>query len=175
VIGGIVLNRLFHIAVNSQDLERSVAFYRGLGFTVLQDREVHNEKVKEAFAVPTGDLRFVHLRLGDSEDATLLDIVEWGGPGTADGSGPPPQHQQGITRFAVLTDDADRVHRELSADGVQFLTSPTVVMTPEGGWKVCLAVDPDGVVVQVTELLPAPEAERGGEPAEAAAQGTRGA
>jgi hypothetical protein len=28
-------------------------------------------------------------------------------------------------------------------------------MTPDGGWKVALAVDPDGVVVQVTELLPA--------------------
>jgi catechol 2,3-dioxygenase-like lactoylglutathione lyase family enzyme len=164
-----VLNRLFHIAVNSKDLERSVAFYRRLGFEVVQDREVHNEKVKEAFAVPTGQLRFVHLRLGDSEDATLLDIVEWGGPGTADGAGPPPQHQQGITRFAVLTDDADHVHRDLSAEGVRFLTSPTVVMTPEGGWKVCLALDPDDVVVQITELVPAPQEAR--EPTQAAPQG----
>jgi hypothetical protein len=38
---------------------------------------------------------------------------------------------------------------------VEFATTPTTVMTPEGGWKVALAVDPDGVVVQVTELLPA--------------------
>jgi hypothetical protein len=29
------------------------------------------------------------------------------------------------------------------------------VMTPEGGWKVALAIDPDGVVVQITQLLPA--------------------
>jgi hypothetical protein len=28
-------------------------------------------------------------------------------------------------------------------------------MTPEGGWKVALALDPDGVVVQITELVPA--------------------
>src|SRR5215217_5009409 len=147
---------MFHIAINSKDLERSVAFYRRLGFQVLQDREVHNDKVKEAFAVPTGDLRFVHLRLGDSEEATMLDIVQWGGPGTAAGTGPPRQHEQGITRFAVLTDDTERVYRELSAEGAQFLTSPTQVMTPEGGWKVCLALDPDGVVVQVTELVPAP-------------------
>ena len=151
-----MLNRLFHIAVNSKDLERSVDFYRRLGFQVLQDREVHNEKVKEAFAVPTGDLRFVHLRLGDAEDATMLDIVEWGGSGTADGPGAPAQHQQGITRFAVLTDDTERVYRELSADGVEFLTTPTQVMTPQGGWNVCLALDPDGVVVQITELVPAP-------------------
>jgi catechol 2,3-dioxygenase-like lactoylglutathione lyase family enzyme len=150
-----MLNRLFHIAINSTDLERSVAFYRRLGFQVMADREVHNDQVKAAFAVPTGDLRFVHLRLGDAEEATLLDIVEWGGDGTADGDATPPQHQRGITRFAVLTDDTDAVHRALAADGVSFLTEPTTVMTPEGGWKVCLALDPDGVVVQITELVPA--------------------
>ncbi len=150
-----MLNRLFHLAVNSTDLERSVAFYKRLGFQVLQDRSVHNAKVKDAFLVPTGDLRFVHLRLGDAEEATLLDIVEWGGSGTAEGPGTPPQHQRGITRFAVLTDDTDRVFRELSQEGVEFLTQPTTVMTPEGGWKVCLLVDPDGVVVQMTEIIPA--------------------
>ena len=150
-----MLNRLFHIAINSTDLERSVAFYRRLGFQVMADREVHNDQVKAAFVVPSGDLRFVHLRLGDAEDATLLDIVQWGGEGTADGDATPPQHQRGITRFAVLTDDTDAVYRTLAADGVSFLTEPTTVMTPDGGWKVCLALDPDGVVVQITELVPA--------------------
>jgi len=150
-----MLNRLFHIAINSTDLERSVAFYQRLGFQVLADREVHNPQVKAAFAVPSGDLRFVHLRLGDAEDATLLDIVQWGGDGTADADPTMPQHQRGITRFAVLTDDTDAVHRELAADGVPFLTEPTTVMTPQGGWKICLALDPDGVVVQITELVPA--------------------
>jgi catechol 2,3-dioxygenase-like lactoylglutathione lyase family enzyme len=154
-----MLKRLFHIAINSTDLERSVAFYQRLGFQVMADREVHNDQVKAAFNVPTGDLRFVHLRLGDAEDATLLDIVKWGPPageGTEDGDATPlPQHQRGMTRFAVLTDDTEAVHRALAADGVSFLTEPTTVMTPEGGWKVCLALDPDGVVVQITELVPA--------------------
>jgi catechol 2,3-dioxygenase-like lactoylglutathione lyase family enzyme len=150
-----MLQRLFHLAVNSTDLDRSVAFYTRLGFQVVADRTVRNEKVKEAFAVPSGDLRFVHLRLGDDANATLLDIVQWYNPSTAGSPGTPPQHQRGITRFAVLTEDTERVYRELSADGVEFLTKPTTVMTPEGGWKVCLAVDPDGVVVQITELVPA--------------------
>lgn len=150
-----MLSRLFHIAINSTDLDRSVAFYQRLGFTSLQDRTVSNDAVREAFAVPSRDLRFVHLRLGADEQATVLDIVQWSDPGTVDaGRGPLPQHQRGITRFAVLTDDTQRVYEDLSAQGVEFLTKPTVVMTPEGGWKVALAVDPDGVVVQVTELLP---------------------
>ncbi|WP_222839029.1 VOC family protein, partial [Enterococcus faecium] len=61
-----------------------------------------------------------------------------------------------LTRFSVLTDDTQAVYDALAKDGVEFLTEPTSVLTPEGGWKVCLVKDPDGVVVQVTELLPAP-------------------
>ena len=150
-----MLKRLFHIAINAKDLDRSVAFYRRLGFTVLQERVVNNDKVKEAFAVPSADLRFVHLRLGDDEQATVLDIVQWFNPDTADGPAEPVmQHQRGLTRFSVLTDDTQRVYEELSAEGVEFITKPTVVMTPEGGWKVSLVKDPDNVVVQITELVP---------------------
>lgn len=152
-----MLNRLFHVAINSTDLDRSLAFYQRLGFTLLADRKVDNDLVKTAFLVPTGDFRFAHLRLGDDEQATVLDIVEWYNPATTpSGNAPLSQHQQGLTRFSVLTDDTQRVYDELSAEGYEFLTKPESVMTPEGGWKVCLLLDPDGVVVQVTELLPAP-------------------
>lgn len=150
-----MLDRLFHIAVNVKNLDRSVEFYQRLGFQILADRKVTNPRLAEAFAVPSSECRFVHLRLGDDETATVLDVVEWFDPTTADGPGTPAQNQQGITRFAVLTEDTDRVYRELSAAGVEFVTHPTTVMTPEGGWRVCLVKDPDGVVIQITQLVPA--------------------
>ena len=150
-----MVDRLFHLAINSTDLDRSVAFYKRLGFQELQDRTVANPKLKEAFAVPCEQCRFVHLRLGDSEEATLLDIVEWGPPGTADGVTTPAQNAHGLTRFAVLTDSTDAVYEQLKADGAEFVTEPTTVLTPEGGWRVCLVKDPDGIVVQITELVPA--------------------
>lgn len=154
-----MLTRLFHIAINSTDLDRSIGFYKRLGFTLLGDRMVDNDLVKTAFLVPTGDFRFAHLRLGDDENATVLDIVEWFNPPTADtGEAPVSQHQRGLTRFSVLTEDTQQVYDELSAEGVEFLTTPQSVLTPEGGWKVCLIKDPDGVVVQVTQLLPPPQA-----------------
>lgn len=154
-----MLNRLFHVAINSTDLDKSIAFYKRLGFTLLSDRLVDNDLVKTAFLVPTGDFRFAHLRLGDDDRATVLDVVEWYNPATTP-TGPEPvsQHQQGLTRFSVLTDDTQHVYDELSAAGCHFLTKPESVLTPEGGWKVFLVQDPDGVVVQVTELLPAPGA-----------------
>jgi len=153
-----MISRLFHVAINSQNLDRSIEFYQKLGFTLLADRLVNNDLVKAAFLVPTGDFRFAHLRLGDNDQATVLDIVEWFHPATADsGNSPVSQHQRGLTRFSVLTDDTQQVYDELSAAGVEFLTTPESVLTPEGGWKVCLIKDPDNVVVQVTQLLPPSE------------------
>ncbi len=152
-----MLTRLFHIAINARDLDRSVEFYQRLGFGVLADRTVDNPKLAEAFAVPNPKCRFVHLRLGDDEQATVLDIVEWF-PETAGGAGTPAQNARGLTRFAVLTDDTDKVYEELKTAGAEFITTPTTVLTPQGGWRVCLVKDPDGVVVQVTELVPAPAA-----------------
>ena len=149
-----MLKRLFHLAINSTDLDRSVAFYKRLGFEELQDRTVTNPQLREAFAVPCEQCRFVHLRLG-GEEATLLDIVEWGAPGTAPGETTPAQNAHGLTRFAVLADSTDEVYERLQADGAEFVTRPTTVMTPEGGWRVCLVKDPDGIVVQITELVPA--------------------
>lgn len=151
-----MLNRLFHIAINSKDLERSVEFYRDLGFEIVQDRAFTNEALPEAFAVPSAKLRFVHLRLGDDPNATILDIVQWYEPDTAEGPGVLGQNVQGLTRFSVLTDDTVAVYEKVKAKGVEIVTEPHTVMTPEGGWTVCLVLDPDGVVIQITELVPAP-------------------
>ena len=52
-----MLSRLFHIAVNATDLDRTVDFYTKLGFTQLQDRTVRNEAVRSAFAVPSATSR----------------------------------------------------------------------------------------------------------------------
>jgi catechol 2,3-dioxygenase-like lactoylglutathione lyase family enzyme len=149
------VKRLFHVAINSTDLDRSLEFYRRLGFRALSDRTVNNPNVMQAFNVKSHDLRFVHLRLGDSEEATLLDIVQWFSPDTEPAPPVTNQMQRGLTRFAVLTDSTDEVHQELKAAGATLLTEPTTVMTPQGGWRICLVQDPDGVVVQVTQLLPA--------------------
>lgn len=151
-----MLTRLFHLAINSKDLDKSVEFYKDLGFQVMADSTVDNPKVQEAFMVTCSALRFVHLRLGDDDAATLLDIVQWYGPDTPDGAGPIAQNQQGITRFAVLTDDTQAMYEQLNAKGgIKMLTKPTTVMTPNGGWTVLLVEDPDGVVVQITQLMPA--------------------
>ena len=56
-----MLQRLFHLAVNSTDLDRSVAFYTRLGFQIVSDRTVVNEKVKEAFAGQRAELLFTNL------------------------------------------------------------------------------------------------------------------
>ena len=146
--------KLFHVAINSTDLDRSVEFYRRLGFDLIADRTVNNPNLLEAFAVQSHDIRFVHMRLGDSEDAALLDIVQWFNPDTTPAEPVKSQMQQGLTRFAVLAENTDDTYRRLKEAGVKVLTEPHTMMTPQGGWRICLVEDPDGVVVQITQLMP---------------------
>ena len=150
-----MLKRVFHIAVNVTDLDRSVAFYQRLGFQVLADRTVSNEKLSEAFVVleqevPVRAPAPRRRRAGDpARRRRVVRPADRRRPGESR-----PRTRPGSPGSPCSPTTPTAVYRELSADGVEFLTEPTSVMTPEGGWKVCLAVDPDGVVVQVTELLP---------------------
>lgn len=147
------VHKLFHVAINTTDLDRSIAFYERLGFQLLSVREVDNPNLLKAFGVESHDLRFAHLRLGESEEATLLDIVQWRNPDTYAADPPRSQMQRGLTRFAVLTVDTDATYRDLKAAGVTMLTEPHTMMTAQGGWRICLVQDPDGVVVQITQLV----------------------
>jgi glyoxylase I family protein len=148
------ITRFFHCAINTKDLDKSVAFYEKLGFKNIQQRDVNNPGIMKAFGTNGHKLRYAHLRLGDDESATVLDVVEWVEPATA-GPVPVDQFNTGLTRIALLTTDTDQVYNELKAQGdVDFITSPGTVMTPNGGWRIFLLRDPDGVTVQIVQLVP---------------------
>jgi catechol 2,3-dioxygenase-like lactoylglutathione lyase family enzyme len=149
------VHKLSHIAINSTDLDRSIEFYQRLGFKAIEEQTIDNPQLKEAFRVKSKELRFAHMRLGDSEDAAMLDIVQWYNPDTEPAAPIQSQMQRGVTRIAVLTESIDDTYRVLTEAGAKLLTRPTTVTSAEGGWRVCLAEDPDGVVLQVTELLSA--------------------
>jgi glyoxylase I family protein len=48
-----VIESIFHINVNCTNLDRSLDFYKTLGFTVIRDlNEVGSEKLRRGFAYP---------------------------------------------------------------------------------------------------------------------------
>ena len=59
-------------------------------------------------------LRFAHLRLNDSPDEAMLDLIEWHDVPT-EGRAPADLIHPGLCRFSILTDDIQGEYDRLSA------------------------------------------------------------
>ncbi len=78
-----MLKRFFHLNLNCKNFERSLAFYRMLGFKVVRDIGEGGGKVFErGFHIPNNNARAAMLALGDDPAATQLDLIEWKSPPT---------------------------------------------------------------------------------------------
>ena len=70
---------IFHFTVSATDFERSLAFYRTLGFQVLRDNRdvVWPDFVAENFGMTRAQGRGALLALGPEPHHVRLDLIEW--------------------------------------------------------------------------------------------------
>jgi catechol 2,3-dioxygenase-like lactoylglutathione lyase family enzyme len=149
------MRRFWHVGINVTDMDRTIEFYRRIVFELVQDKVVEDANLGRAFMVEgASELRFAHMRLNDSPDEAMLDIIEWrdvpsSGRASADLVHP------GLCRFSILTDDIQAEYDRLSAVGVEFLHTPQTVLGPDGvsGWRLLFARDPDGTLFHFVELV----------------------
>jgi len=122
---------LDHFVLRVRDLERSLAFYRGLLDLAVDGLDEHRR----------GDRPFVSLRIGES----LLDLVP-------DPAYDPAKGDGGFLHFCITLDDLEGSVHSLRKAGVPFLHDEP---TPRGGargiGRSIYAEDPDGYVVELKE------------------------
>lgn len=125
-----------HVALNCRDQGTTETFYRDvLGF-------------RRARVVPLGGTRIVFLRLGGAL-LELFDAEPAGAPaGPAAPDGP---HAAGVPRhLAFQTDDLDAFLAGPGA-GVPVSLGPLAFDDVIPGWRSVWLLDPDGVVVEVSQ------------------------
>ena len=149
------VRKFWHVGINVTDMDASIEFYTKVGFEVIQDKEITDANLARAFMVDgASQLRFAHLRLNDSPDEALLDLIEWRDV-RSEGRAVADLIHPGLCRFSILTDDIQGEYDRLSAEGVEFLHTPQTVMGPDGvnGWRLLFARDPDGTLFHFAELI----------------------
>jgi catechol 2,3-dioxygenase-like lactoylglutathione lyase family enzyme len=156
---------LSHVELTVRDLERSLHFYRDLlGLRVLQEGTEQdlpsNQSYEGIFERPNRKFRFV----------VLQESPELPGPGGMRPGAPilaliAPQDplptgtsikadQVGITHIGLWVDNLDAVYAELTSKGVPFVVPPHMLLqTPTGGVRSAFSLDPDGILVQLDELV----------------------
>jgi catechol 2,3-dioxygenase-like lactoylglutathione lyase family enzyme len=144
------IKRIFHCNINCTSLERTVPFYELLGFKVILDFRdgMKSKEMAEAFGLGEADLKGVHLRIGDDENASRIDLLEFVHPAPA-GQPYPALNNTGIARLCLKTTNIQRAYEDLKAKGIQFISEPKHLPGTEV-WIVCFR-DPDGTFVELLQ------------------------
>lgn len=144
---------LAHITINCGDHERSIAFYRLLGFEIVQDfPEGFYSRVAKGLNVGAHRLKGVLMAVPGSAPGTMLDLVHWSEP-RLDPMKDVPLNTPRLIRFGVYTRDFFGDVARLKAAGVSFLSEPMMRDGPDGQQPVFVCCrDPDDNVVELTPL-----------------------
>ena len=136
-----------HPALAVPDMRRAREFYCGvLGFRVVMEAEIPSgiPPMSAAFDVAEAGCKVCMLRKGNS----CIELFEFA-KGEA-GEAKRPVNRQGITHFALATDEYQKDYDHLVAHGVAFNTPPM----GEAPNRWAYARDPFGNVIELLEHAP---------------------
>lgn len=122
-----MIKSVFHVNINVKDFDRSLEFYKMLGFKVVLDiGEGPNKANDIGLNIPNSVGRAALLALSDDPRATRIDLIEWKQPVT---EGAPYAHlyHTGINRLALFTKNLDEEYARLNAAGVEMVSEPVVM------------------------------------------------
>jgi lactoylglutathione lyase len=121
---------LIHTCYRITDIDRSVAFYKALGFEEIGRIPIRDEAINVFMNIPgDGDMPRLELTYNFGEDS--YDI------GT------------GYGHIAITTPELDARLAELAQQGIEPEKPPYTVR--EGGSRLCFVRDPDGYRIELLE------------------------
>ncbi len=148
-----MIKSIFHINVNVTNFERSLEFYKMLGFKVVFDiGEGPNRANDQGLNIPNSRARAALLALGDDPRATRIDLIEWKQPAT-EGRPYPHLYHTGAARIAMFAKNIDEEYQRLKAQGVDMVSEPVTMKFGKGtaGAKFFCFKDPDGTFLELIE------------------------
>jgi catechol 2,3-dioxygenase-like lactoylglutathione lyase family enzyme len=136
-------SQMRHLRVNVADLERSLRWYDGLGFQLIDRRTIDDASMLGGAGAV--DAEIARLRLPDEPFEALL--IQWNDP-AGHGNHPAEANHAGLFRAALGVDDTRAAHADLVEAGWSFDRAPIEVAlngTPVPDMVIAFLRDPDGV------------------------------
>ena len=150
--GELLVDSIYGISVNCTHLERSLEFYRAIGFKEVADiGESGGGGLEKGLRIPNPRARGRLLKMGDDPGAINLDLIEWLSPRT-EGRAYPRLNHAGIARIALHTVNLQKTYEELKTKGIEFYSEPQVLQFRGGSSLFVCFEDPDGTVLELIEF-----------------------
>lgn len=147
-----MIKSVFHININVTNFERSIEFYKMLGFKVVLDiGEGPNRANDKGLNIPDSRAKAALLALSDDPRAARIDLIEWKQPRT-EGAPYPNLYHAGAARIALFTKNLEEEHQRLKANGVEMVSEPvTIRFANKAGARFFCFKDPDGTFLELIE------------------------
>ncbi len=136
-----------HTGIIVENMELSLKFYRDiLGLEIVQDFTDNSDYINKITNIKKGSAHFIKLKM---EDGSVLELLEY------------PSHRTkphklsilnvGIAHIALRVNSAEEMYTLLKSEGIKVLSEP--VLSSEGIAKVFFCIDPNGLRVEIVEML----------------------
>ena len=130
-------------------MSRSLEFYRDLlGMEVWADFKDRSPYVQAMTDLPGAHIWMVKLKAQDGGSIELLQYLSH----PQEVPEPSRACDVGCNHVALRVDNIDGLYEKLKRGGIRFNAPPTV--SRDGGAKVTYCRDPEGVLVELVELIP---------------------
>jgi catechol 2,3-dioxygenase-like lactoylglutathione lyase family enzyme len=129
-------------------MQQELRFYRDLlGMTVWYDAQDDSEYVQSVTDVPGATIWMVKLKAKDGNSIELLQYLSH--PQAV----PEPTRacDVGCNHIALQVDDIGAMYETLVSAGIRFHAPPTI--SSDGSAKVTYCRDPEGVIVELVEIV----------------------
>jgi catechol 2,3-dioxygenase-like lactoylglutathione lyase family enzyme len=151
------IQRIAHLGICVSDLERSLHFYRDvLGCEEVGCLELEGEPTATLNGMPETKVRLVFLE----RDGWRLELFAFSVPGWVGSKEPRPMNQLGLTHLTFRVDDLDATCAQIERAGGRLLVATRLELP--GSTRVIIALDPDGVRLELIEKPGDPKALPGG-------------
>ena len=143
-----------HIAIGVRDMERSLGFYRDvLGFEVVRDelQPTKGTVLPALYRNAHDERRVATLYWKRAKGSAFLVLSEHADkPVTGE---PIKLDELGIHHVGFWVENLPAVYDELKGKGAEFVVEPTKVKVEDGTFHTAFLVDPDGILLQIDELI----------------------
>ena len=136
-----------HTGIITKDINKSLYFYRDiLGLQLIQDFTDSSDYINEITGLNGAIAHFIKLKC---LDGSVIELLEYSSHKTD------PINASiinvGICHIALRVQNADDAYNKLVNEKIKVISKP--VLSSEGIAKVFFCLDPDGVRVEIVEML----------------------
>ena len=137
-----------HIGIVTQDIRSSINFYCDLlGGNISRKMEESGSFISTVLGKK--NVEVTTIKLNFYESVTQLELLSFTNPKVQ--GKPSDLFSSGLTHFAMTVKDLMGLYQRMLEKGISFITEP--LLSEDGLARVCFCQDPNGVYIELVELL----------------------